>query len=113
MSALREILELQMAETSDVYVGQGVDPSTYFEELRDDIRKHECQPFKVTASVMAPGFPGLLGGEKISGMCVAKDAGRWLVYQEKDKLFYAFWGTNEDSLGAHGISGSPLYCWSA
>jgi hypothetical protein len=35
------------------------------------------------------------------------------VYQRAQDRFYCFWGESPSNLGAHGVSGSPLYCWSA
>jgi hypothetical protein len=35
------------------------------------------------------------------------------VYQPESDCFYCFWGTDLAALGAHGVFGSPLYCWSA
>jgi hypothetical protein len=113
MNKILEILESRLIDSTDVYVNAGVDASVYVAELAEDIRRNECQPFEVSALVMAPGLPGFDEGEQIIGMCVAKADGRWLVYRPEDGLFYAFWGTSQESLGAHGVFGSPLYCWSA
>lgn len=62
---------------------------------------------------MPPGFPRTAVGSSISGQCVAHNAGYWLVYQPEQDRFYCFWGTDRNNLGAHGVFGSPLYCWSA
>jgi hypothetical protein len=35
------------------------------------------------------------------------------VYQPSENRFLCFWGTSPESLGAHGVVGNPLYCWSA
>ena len=104
-----------LADTSGVYVNAGVDPAGYFETLRKSIERHRCAPFPLSATVMSPGFPDIEVGTKITGYCVAKDekAGHWLVYDPERETFYCFWGKNEKSLGAHGVLGSALYCWSA
>ncbi|MGM3213473.1 hypothetical protein ACS229_27510, partial [Klebsiella pneumoniae] len=81
MSNLIDLLESRLADGADVYVDAGVSPSEYLEELANDIRRNACQPFELSAVVMAPGIPGFDDGEVISGMCVAKDAGRWLMYR--------------------------------
>lgn len=108
-----EKLEAALSETSDVYVNAGVDKASYFAGLADSIRRHLCEPFQVTAEVMPPGFEDEKVGSTISGLCVARSAGYWLVYRPEQDRFYCFWGTDAAHLGAHGISGSPLYCWSA
>ncbi|HDS1040127.1 TPA: hypothetical protein QDZ42_002969 [Stenotrophomonas maltophilia] len=113
MSDLTDLLESRLADGSDVYIDSGVNPSEYLEELANDIRLNACEPFELYAVVMAPGIPGFDDGEEISGMCVAKRGGRWLVYRAKEDRFYVFWGPRPEQLGAHGIFGSPLYCWSA
>jgi hypothetical protein len=113
--ALAAKLGAALSETSDVYVNAGVDQNEYFARLRKSIKEHQCVPYVVSATVMPPGFPNIEAGTKISGYCVAKDerAGYWLVYSPEADIFYCFWGTTESNLGAHGVLGSPLYCWSA
>jgi hypothetical protein len=108
-------LDSALSETSDVYVNAGVDEGEYFERLRKSIKEHQCAPYLVSATAMPPGFPDIEPGAKIHGYCVAKDeeTGHWLVYSPKDDTFYCFWGTTENNLGALGVFGSPLYCWSA
>ncbi len=108
-----EKLEKALSDTSDVYVNEGVDEQSYFAELAGSIRRHLCEPFQVTAEVMAPGFEDAKVGSTVSGWCVAHNAGYWLVYNSAQDRFYCFWGTDAAHLGAHGVSGSPLYCWSA
>lgn len=108
-----EALESRLADGAGVFVNPGVDPADYFNEIAEDIRRNQCLPFLVSAVVMAPGIPGFEPGEKVAGVCVARAKGRWLVYREQDDLFLAFWGGSAEDLGAHGIFGSPLYCWSA
>lgn len=108
-----EKLEAAFSDTSDVHVGAGVDGASYFAELEADIRRHLCDPFEVSAVVMPPGFPDVPIGSTISGVCVAQRDGYWLVYQAANDRFYCFWGNTPDALGAHGVYGSPLYCWSA
>lgn len=113
MSEIFEVLEARLVDRTGVHVAAGGDATKYFVELAADVRRNACQPFAVSATVMAPGFQGFDTGEKISGLCVAKADGYWLVYRPEDDLFYAFWGTRQEDLGAHGVFGSPLYCWSA
>jgi hypothetical protein len=108
-----EVLESRLADTAGVYVNAGVDAIAYLDELANDIRRNECQPFEVSANVMTPGLPGFDEGERIAGLCLAKSDGRWLIYRPDDDQFYAFWGPEQGCLGAHGVFGSPLYCWSA
>lgn len=113
MNNFLEILESRLADGTGVYVNAGINASVYLAELAEDVRRNECQPFEVSAVVMAPGLSGFEDGERITGLCVAKADGRWLVYRPEDDLFYAFWGASQECLGAHGVFGSPLYCWSA
>ncbi|KRG51694.1 hypothetical protein ARC23_08260 [Stenotrophomonas beteli] len=113
MNKLAETLESRLTDGSGVYVSAGGNSRRCFDELAEDIRRNACQPFELSAVVMAPGIPGFDEGEEISGLCVAKEGGRWLVYRPEDDLFYAFWGPGAGHLGAHGVFGSPLYCWSA
>lgn len=108
-----EKLEAALSDRSGVYVHAGVDEEVYFSELAEDIRSSQCEPFEVSAVVMPPGFPDAEIGSVISGQCVAQRAGYWLVYQPDQDRFYCFWGTDSKQLGAHGVFGSPLYCWSA
>jgi hypothetical protein len=114
-NALAAKLDSALSETSDVYVNAGVDEADYFESLRRNIKEHQCAPYLVSATVMPPGFPDIEPEAKISGYCLAKDeeTGHWLVYSPKNDTFYCFWGDTENNLGAHGVLGSPLYCWSA
>ena len=108
-----EKLEAALSDTSDVYVNEGVDEQSYFAELADNIRRNLCEQFTVTGEVMPPGFPDAEVGRTISGLCIAHNAGYWLVYKPEQDRFYCFWGADAAHLGAHGISGSPLYCWSS
>jgi hypothetical protein len=106
-------LEAALSDTSGVYVNSGVDAESYFTELANSIRSSVCEPFDVSATVMPPGFPDTALGNVISGQCIAHRAGYWLVYQPEQDRFYCFWGESPSNLGAHGVFGSPLYCWSA
>jgi hypothetical protein len=106
-------LEAALSDTSGVHVNSGVDAAGYFTALADNIRSNVCEPFPVSATVMPPGFPDMALGNVISGQCVAHQAGYWLVYQPEHDRFYCFWGETPSNLGAHGVFGSPLYCWSA
>lgn len=108
-----ERLEAALDDTADVYVNAGVDEEEYFEGLRASIRRNMCEPFQVGAEVMEPGFDGADLGDVITGLCVAHAEGEWLVYQPEQDTFYCFWGPDAGRLGARGVIGSPLYCWSA
>jgi hypothetical protein len=110
---LQQRLFADMAGPSEAYVHRGVDERTYFEELRASVRGALCEPYRVRARVMQPAFPFAAEGEVLSGYCVAKRDGYWLVFDPNRETYYAFWGTGEDNLGAHGVFGDPLYCWSA
>ena len=112
MSPIEKLLE-SLSDTSNVYVPPGVDEATYFSELAQDIRNNMHEPFEVSAIVMPPGFPDIATGSTISGQCVAQHDGYWLVYSPEEDTFFCFWGEDEKHLGARGIFGSPLYCWSA
>ena len=106
-------LELALSDTSDVFITPGVDAQSYLAGLADSIRRCACEPFPVSATVMPPGFPDSTLGDTISGQCVAHQEGYWLVYRPESERFYCFWGESLRNLGAHGVFGSPLYCWSA
>lgn len=106
-------LEASIHDTTDVYIVQGTDAERYVADLITDIRAHICEPFPVSATVMEPGFPDADPGSTVSGLCIAHDAGYWLVYSPEQDRFYCFWGHNPQTLGAHGVFGSPLGCWSA
>ena len=108
-----EKLELALSDASGVHVGNDVDRDSYINELMEEIRRHQCDPFQLSAIVMPPGFPGVSEGDIITGCCVAYKSGYWLVYQPDQDRFYCFWGTDRGNLGAYGVYGSPLYCWSA
>ena len=108
-----EKLELALSDPAGVYIAPGVKPATYLAELASDIRAHSCAPFELSATVMAPGFPDAQIGSLVSGQCVAHRAGYWLVYQPGQDRFCCFWGESQSNLGAHGVFGQPLYCWSA
>jgi len=105
--------EAALSDTAGVYVNAGVDASEYYESLANDIRQHLCDPFPVSAVVTPPGFVNIDLGSRFSGLCLAHNAGYWLVYHTEQDQFYCFWGTNIGNLGARGVSGSPLRCWSA
>lgn len=106
-------LEAYLHDTTDVYIVQGTDAEIYIAGLVSDIRTHMCEPFPVRATVMEQGFADAAPGSMVSGWCVAHHAGYWLVYSTEQDRFYCFWGHNPDNLGAHGVFGSPLSCWSA
>jgi hypothetical protein len=113
MCAVFDKLAAALADASDVYINTGVDAEEYIEGLRQDIWRNRCEPYQVTAKVMPPGFPDLTIGDELTGLCIARRAGYWLVYAPEKDVFYCFWGNDEQNLGAHGVFGSPLYCWSA
>jgi hypothetical protein len=108
-----ERLKSLLGNDSGVYVPPAVDRAEYVQTVGKDILSHLCEPFAVSATVVAPGFPDEKPGSLISGLCIARTAGYWLVYQSSKDRFLCFWGTNEDSLSAPGIFGSPVYCWTA
>lgn len=89
MSAVEKLLA-RLNDTSDVYVPPGVDEATYFSRLAQNIRNHICEPFEVSATVTPPGFPDIAMGSSISGECVARHAGYWLVYSPQKDTFFAF-----------------------
>ena len=102
------------AESEDVYVNAGVDEKLYLASLEANLREHLCEPYEVSAEVEAPGFPFAEIGQRIVGTCIAEHPqGYWLVYQESERRFLCFWGKDKKELGAFGVFGSPLYCWSA
>jgi hypothetical protein len=108
-----EILEARLSDSAGVYVNAGIDASRYYADLAADIRRNRHEPFSVSAVVMPPGFSGANIGDLITGQCVAHSAvGYWLVYQPEQDTFYCFWGTDQSNLGARGVSGEPMYCWS-
>lgn len=109
----RQKLESALIDTSGVYVGARQNAEEYFAALRSDIRAHMCEPFEVSAVVVAPGFPDVPVGSVLIGQCVAFRESYWLVYESTKDRFLCLWGTDKDHLGAHGVYGSPLYCWSA
>ena len=112
MSVL-EKLELALDVANDVYVGAQQNDEEYLAALRSDIRTHICEPFQLSAVVMEPGFPDVPVGSVVTGQCVAFHEGDWLVYESEKDRFLCFWGSDKNNLGAHGVYGSPLYCWSA
>jgi hypothetical protein len=106
-------LEARMSDTADVYVGAGWDRASYLDGVEKGLRAAMCEPFPISATVEAPGFPDAKEGERITGVCVAQSSGYWLVYQPEHDRFLCFWGTDKKRLSAPGVFGSPLGCWSA
>lgn len=99
-------------DSPDIYLSPSVDAKGYLIRIAENIRRHQCEPFHVSALVMEPGFPWAKPGSVISGQCIAHHpGGYWLVYQPDEDRFYGFWGKDSDHLGAHGIFGTPFYCW--
>jgi hypothetical protein len=110
-SELRAILDRQLLVDDDVYTGHVSDRGGYISDARASLMDAICDPFLVSAKVMAPAFPDHPVGEVLRGFCLAQRNGSWLVYVPEEARFYCFWGSSRDNLGAHGISGSPLACW--
>ena len=108
-----EKLESSLLGWEGVRVDRGEDEEQYISNLRDDIRRHKCDPFSISAVVMPPGFSDMPVGTVVTAECVAYNDGYWLVYQPEQDTFYCFWGSDLKALGAHGIRGGALYCWSA
>ena len=112
--ALAALNDALASGSRGIYVGPGIEESQHLANLESDLRSHFCEPFSVKARVEPPGFPFAAVGEELEGFCIAhRSSGYWLVYQPEESRFLAFWGTEKANLGAHGIYGSPLYCWSA
>ena len=110
---LYERLERDLLTSTDVHIPPDVDKHAYLADLAADIRRSRCKPHALSALVMPPGLPGRSIGDVVTGVCVASRAGYWLVYDEGRDVFLAFWGEDPHGLGAHGVYGSALYCWSA
>lgn len=108
-SALALVEAAIQKEGSHIYVP----PSTSASDAEASLREHICEPFGVQAIVMPPGFPFAEEGATLSGTCLAHGNGYWLVYQAEEERFLCFWGQSASKLGAHGVYGNPLYCWSA
>ena len=108
-TALAAIEAALAREAGAVYVP----PNTDARDVESDIRANLCEPFLVSAQVMPPGYPFAAIGSAISGYCIAHNAGYWLIYQPEAQRFLCFWGEAVRNLGAHGVYGNPLYCWSA
>lgn len=106
-------LESAMQMTNDVYAPPNIDSQQYFAGFIEDIRSQLCMPHRLSGEVMDPGFEDFKPGDVVTGLCLAFRDGYWLVYDEEKDRFYAFWGEDPKALGAHGVFGSPLYCWSA
>jgi hypothetical protein len=112
-SELRAILHQRLVIDTDVYVSHVSDRGAFIANGRESLINAICDPFPVTAKVMAPAFPDHPVGEVLCGYCLAEKDGYWLVYVPEEDRFYCFWGLSRTQLGAHGISGSPLACWLA
>ena len=112
--ALTVLNDALACRSHDVYIGPGIEEAQHLASLEADLRSHLCEPFPVRAKVKPPAFPFAAVDEEIEGFCIAhRSGGYWLVYQPEAARFLAFWGTESTTLGAHGVYGSPLYCWSA
>ena len=108
-AAVRALDEALAGECADLYVP----PNSDVKSVEASIRAHLCEPMWLTATVEAPGFPFACVGEMLAGYCIAQAQGYWPIYQPNEQRFLCFWGTSSASLGAHGVVGNPLYCWSA
>lgn len=106
-----ERLEVDLLDTSGNIVPKDEDEVAFYEGLRASLRESATEPEWISATVVEPGFQHLEIGSKISGHLLARANGYWLVFDPIDSAYYCFWGTTRDKLGAHGISGNPLYCW--
>ncbi len=114
LEALSVLNSALAAGVSDVYVNAGVDEAKNRAEIEASIRENLCEPYEVSATVEPPGFPFAEVGQRLVATCIAEHPqGYWLVYQEAEKRFMCFWGKDKQNLGAFGVFGSPLYCWSA
>jgi hypothetical protein len=105
--------EEAIRETDDVFVSRHENRKEHLLRLESGLRESLCEPFELNAKVTEPGIEGFEVGASISGMCIAEAGGYWLVYDLKRDTFVIFWGTQKENLGAPGIEGSPLACWSA
>jgi hypothetical protein len=93
--------------------GRIVPPNTDAVAAEQHLLARLCEPFEVSAKVMPPAFPFSKAGDSLLGFCIAHDEGYWLVYQPDERRFLCFWGESKHALGAHGVFGGPLYCWTA
>ena len=67
------VLDSALAEGhGDVYINAGVDEGQYIAGLEASLRVHLCEPYAVSAEVMAPGFPFAELGQNISGTSLAE-----------------------------------------
>lgn len=105
--------EEAIRETDDVFVSRHQNREEYLVGLETGLRDSLCHPFELSAKVTEPGLEGLKEGSLVSGMCIAASNGYWLVYSPDRDTFLIFWGMQKDMLGAPGIEGSPLACWSS
>jgi hypothetical protein len=112
-TALRAHLEAALIGPTLARAPSGEDSAAYLEGLRADIRAAACDPEWIEATVMPPAFPFAAVGERIAGFCVAHASGYWLVYEPQRQTYLCFWGSSTASLGARGIFGDPVYCWSS
>lgn len=106
-------LEELIGSSQDVFVSKHESRDEYLQRLEEGLRDSLCEPFELSAQVTQLGIEGLVVGDRITGICVAEANGYWLVYSHKHDNFVIFWGTRKENLGAPGIEGSPLACWSA
>jgi hypothetical protein len=112
MSAVTR-LESMIGDTDDVFVSRHENRVEYLRRLEEGLRKSLCEPFELRAQVTEIGINGFAVGDRITGTCVAEANGYWLAYFADHDNFVIFWGADKEDLGAPGIEGSPLACWSA
>lgn len=105
--------EEQIGRSHDVFISKQESRDEYLHRLEEGLRDSLCEPFELSAQVTQLGIDGFVVGDRISGTCVAESNGYWLVYSHRHDSFVIFWGTEKENLGAPGIEGSPLACWSA
>ena len=110
--AIQRFEEL-IGNSQDVFVSKHENRDQYLQRLEKGLRDSLCEPFELSAQVSELGIDGFDIGDRITGTCVAKSNGYWLVYSHRHDSFVIFWGTQKEKLGAPGIEGSPLACWSA
>jgi hypothetical protein len=108
-----EVLKSRLTDGSGVYHHAGVDRHEQLRAIAESIERNLCEPFPIKATVVESGFKDTSVGSQLSGLCVACKSGYWLVYDSSADSFYCFWGVDVNNLGAHGVFGMPLYCWSA
>ena len=111
--SLLQKLNHDLEDGSEVYIHSSENEAERLAEIRQHLLGSICEPFEMTAEVMAPGFPDLAIGSRIKAICLAHSGGYWLGWDEVGKRYVCFWGDHPSSLGAPGVFGSAMYCWTA